>query len=45
MYLDRHHEKMKMEIADSESQLNEVKVDLFSNFKGLSERDIARINA
>jgi hypothetical protein len=45
MYLDRHHEKMKMEIADSESRLNEVKEDPFSNFKGLSEKDIARIKA
>ena len=45
MYLDRHQEKMKMEIADSENRLNESEEDPFSNFKGLSEKDIARIKA
>ena len=45
MYLDRHHEKMKKEIADSENRLNEAEEDPFSNFKGLSEKDIARIKA
>ena len=33
MYLDRHHEKMKKEIADSENRLNEAEEDPFSNFK------------
>jgi len=45
MYLDRHQEKMKMEIADSENRLNEAEEDPFSNFKGLSEKDIERIKA
>ena len=45
MYLDRHHEKMKMEIADFENKLSETEDDPFSNFKGLSEKDIARIKA
>ena len=45
MYLDRHQEKMKRENADSEKRLNEAEEDPFSNFKGLSEKDIACINA
>ena len=45
MYLDRHHEKMKMEIAKSENRLNEAEDDPFSNFKGLSEKDIECIKA
>ena len=45
MYMDRHLEKMKKEIADSESRLNEAEDDPFSNFKGLSEKDIERIKA
>ena len=45
MYLVRHHEKMKMEIADFENKLSETEDDPFSNFKGLSEKDIARIKA
>ncbi len=45
MYLDRHHEKMKKENADSESRLNEAEDDPFSNFKGLSEKDIEYIKA
>ena len=45
MYLDRHHEKRKKEIADSENRLNEAKDDPFSNFKGLSDEDIERIKA
>ena len=45
MYLDRHHEKMKMVIADFENKLSETEDDPFSNFKGLSEKDIARIKA
>jgi len=45
LYLDRHHEKKKMEIADSENKLSETDDDPFSNFKGLSEKDIERINA
>ena len=43
MYLDRHHEKRKKEIADSENRLSETEDDPFSSFKGLSEKDIARI--
>ena len=45
LYLDRHHEKKKMEIADSENKLSETDDDPFSNFKGLSEKDIERIKA
>ena len=45
MYTDRHLEKMKKEIADSENKLSETDDDPFSNFKGLSEKDIERINA
>lgn len=45
MYLDRHHEKRKMEIAKSEDRLNEAEDDPFSNFKGLSDKDIERIKA
>ena len=45
MYLDRHHEKMKKEIAASENRLNEAEEDPFSSFKGLSEKNIARIKA
>ena len=45
MYLDRHHEKRKMEIAKLENRLNEAKDDPFSNFKGLSDKDIERIKA
>ena len=45
MNLDRHHEKMKKEIADSENRLNEAKDDPFNNFKGLSVKDIERIKA
>lgn len=45
MYLDRHLEKRKMEIAKSKNRLNEAEDDPFSNFKELSEKDIARIKA
>lgn len=45
MYTDRHLEKMKKEITDSENKLSETDDDPFSNFKGLSEKDIERINA
>ena len=45
MYTDRHLEKMEKEIADSENKLSETDDDPFSNFKGLSEKDIERINA
>ena len=45
MYLDRHHEKRKMEIAASENKLSETEDDPFSNFKGLSEKDIEYIKA
>ena len=34
-----------MEIAKLENRLNEAEEDPFSNFKGLSEKDIARIKA
>ena len=43
MYLDRHHEKMKKKLTNSENRFNEAEEDPFSNFKGLSEKDIARI--
>ena len=45
MYTERHLEKMKNEIADSENKLSETDDDPFSNFKGLSEKDIERIKA
>ena len=45
MYLDRHHEKVKKENADSENRLNEAEDDPFSNFKGLSDKDIEYIKA
>ena len=45
MYLDRHHEKMKKENADSEKGTDELEEDPFSNFKGLSEKDIEYIKA
>ena len=45
MYLERYHEKMKKRIADSENRLNEAEDDPFSNFKGLSDKDIERIKA
>lgn len=45
MYLDRHLEKRKMEIAKSKNRLNEAEDDPFGNFKELSEKDIARIKA
>ena len=45
MYLDRYHEKKKKEIADSENRLSETEDDPFSNFKGLLDKDIARIKA
>ena len=45
MYLDRYHEKIKKKIADSENRLNEAEDDPFSNFKGLSDKDIERIKA
>ena len=45
MYLDRHHEKMKKKLTNSENRFNEAEEDPFSNFKELSEKDIARIKA
>jgi hypothetical protein len=45
MYLDRNREKMKKDNADPEHRLNESEEDPFSSFKGLSEKDIARIKA
>ena len=45
MYLDRHREKKKKENADSENRLSETDDDPFSNFKGLTDKDIERIKA
>jgi len=45
MYLDRQQEKKKKEIADSEKGTDELKEDPFSNFRGLSDKDIERIKA
>ena len=45
MYLDRHQEKMKKKLTNSENRFNEAEEDPFSNFKELSEKDIARIKA
>ena len=45
MYLDRYHKKMKNVNAGSENRLNEAEDDPFSNFKGLSEKDIERLKA
>ena len=45
MYLDRHHEKKRKEDAGPGKRLGEVEEDPFSNFKGLSGKDIERINA
>ena len=45
MYLDRHHEKLKKKLTNSENRFNEAEEDPFSNFKGLSEKDIERIKA
>ncbi len=45
MYLDRHHEKMKKKAAESEKGTDELEEDPFSNFKGLSGKDIERLKA
>ena len=45
MYLEGYREKRKKEIADSENRLKEAEEDPFSNFKGLSDKDIERIKA
>ena len=45
MYLEGYREKRKKEIADSENRLKEAEEDPFSNFKGLSEKDIEYIKA
>ncbi len=36
---------MKKKAAESKNRLNEAEDDPFSSFKGLSEKDIARIKA
>ena len=45
MYLEGYREKRKKEMADSENRLKEAEEDPFSNFKGLSDKDIERIKA
>lgn len=45
MYLDRYHEKMKKENAESKNRLNEAEDDPLSNFKGLTDKDIERLKA
>ena len=45
MYLDRYHEKKKKEDAESKKGTDELEEDPFSNFKGLSDKDIERIKA
>ena len=45
MYLDRHHEKVKKKNAESKNRLNGAEDDPFSNFKGLSKKDIERLKA
>ena len=45
MYLDRHHEKVKKKNAESKKGTDELEVDPFSNFKGLSDKDIEYIKA
>lgn len=45
MYLDRYHEKMKKETTLKQSKLNVEDEDMFSSFKGLTDRDIERIMA
>lgn len=45
MYLDRYHEKMKEETTLKQSKLNVADEDMFSSFKGLTDRDIERIMA
>ena len=36
---------MKKKLTNSENRFNEAEEDPFSNFKGLSEKDIERIKA
>ena len=45
MYLEGYREKRKKEIADSENRLKEAEEDPFSNFKGLSDKDVERLKA
>ena len=45
MYLEGYREKRKKEIADSENRLKEAEEDPFSNFKGLSDKDIECIKS
>ena len=45
MYLDRHHEKVKKKITLKQRKLNVADEDIFSSFKGLTDRDIERIMA
>ena len=45
MYLDRHHEKLKKKLTNSENRFNEADEDLFSNFKELSDKDIECIKS
>ena len=45
MYLDRYHEKMKKETTLKQRKLNAAEEDIFSSFKGLTDRDIERIMA
>ena len=45
MYLEGYREKRKKEIADFENKLSETEDDPFSNFKGLSDKDIEYIKA
>ena len=45
MYLDRHHEKRKKKTTLKQRKLNVADEDIFSSFKGLTDRDIERIMA
>ena len=45
MHLEKNHEKMKKEIAVSEKRMDEEGEDLFSKFKGLSDKEIEYIKS
>ena len=45
MCLDRYHEKLKKGIVDSGKEMDVIEKDPFSNFKGLSGKDIEYIKA
>lgn len=45
MYLDRYHEKKKNENIEAGKIIDEVVEDVFSKFKGLSDKDIEYIKA